>query len=46
MHDNVWGLQLFMREFYYIAAMLNPSLKSRFMQEFDRFNRILAGLEG
>jgi len=26
--------------------MLNPSLKSRFMQEFSRFSRILAGLVG
>jgi len=28
-----------MREFP-IAAMLNPSLKSRFVQEFSRFSRI------
>jgi len=28
----------------FIAAMLNPALKSRFMQEFSRFSRILAGL--
>jgi len=34
-----------MREFF-IAAMLNPSIKSRFMQEFSRFSRILAGLVG
>ena len=34
-----------MREFF-IAAMLNPSLKSRVMQEFSRFSRILAGLVG
>jgi len=34
-----------MREFC-IAAMLYPSLLSRFMQEFSRFNRILAGLVG
>jgi len=27
----------------FIAALLNPSLKSRFMQEFSRFSRILAG---
>ena len=27
-----------------LAVMLNPSLKSRFMQEFGRFIRILAGL--
>jgi len=26
--------------------MLYPSLKSRFMQEFGRFSRILAGLVG
>jgi len=26
--------------------MLNPSLKSRFMQEFSRFSRILADLVG
>jgi len=29
---------------FFIAAMLNLSLKSRFMQEFSRFSRILAGL--
>jgi len=34
-----------MRESF-IAAMLNPSLKSRFMQEFSRFRIILAGLVG
>jgi len=45
MHDNVWGLRLFVREFS-IAAILNPSFKSRFVQEFRRFNRILAGLVG
>ena len=45
MHDYAWGLQLFVREFF-IAAMLNPSLRSRFMQEFNRFSRILAGLVG
>ena len=28
----------------FIADVLNPSLKSRFMQEFARFSRILAGL--
>jgi len=28
---------------FVIAAMLNPSLKSRFMQEFGRFSRTLAG---
>jgi len=43
MHDNFWGLRLFMRECF-IAAMLNPSPKSSFMQEFGRFSRILAGL--
>jgi len=26
--------------------MVNPSLKSRFMQEFSMFSRILAGLVG
>ena len=31
---------------FFIAAMLNPSLKSRFMQEFSKFIRILAGLVG
>jgi len=30
----------------FIAAMLNPSLKSRLMQELSRFSRILAGLVG
>jgi len=30
----------------FIAAVLNLSLKSRFMQEFSRFSRILAGLVG
>jgi len=45
MHDNFWGLQLFMREFP-IAAMLKTTLKSRFMQESDRFSRILTGLVG
>ena len=30
----------------FIAAMLTPSLKSCFMQEFSRFSRILTGLEG
>jgi len=30
----------------FIAALLNPSLKSCFMQEFNRLCRILAGLEG
>jgi len=34
-----------MREFF-IAAMLNPSLNSRFMKEFSRFSKILAGLVG
>ena len=41
-HDNVWELWRFIREFA-IAAMLqnvNPSLKSRFMPEFSRFSRI------
>ena len=30
----------------FIADMLNPSLKSRFMQELSKFSRIFAGLEG
>jgi len=30
----------------FIAAMLDPLLKSRFIQEFSRFSRILAGFEG
>jgi len=34
-----------MREFF-IAAMLNPSLKIRFRQEFSKFSRILEGLVG
>jgi len=34
-----------MREFL-MDAMLNPSLKSRFMQEFSKFSRILADLVG
>jgi len=29
-----------------MAAMLNPPLKTRFMQEFSMFSRILAGLVG
>jgi len=33
-------------ENFFIAAMVNPSLKSRFMQEFSRFSRILAGFVG
>ena len=37
--------RLFMRVFV-LAAMLNPSLKRRFRQEFNRFCRILAGLVG
>jgi len=45
MHDNVWMLRLFMREFS-IAAMLNTSPKIRFAQEFNRFSRSLAGLVG
>jgi len=35
-----------LHETIFIADMLNPSLKSRFMQKFSRFNRILAGLVG
>jgi len=31
-------------ENFFIAAMLNSSFKSRFMQEFSRFSRILADL--
>ena len=34
------------KRIFFTAAMLNPSPKSRFMQEFSRFNRILAGLVG
>jgi len=34
-----------MRDFF-IAAMLDPSLESRFMREFRRFSKILAGLIG
>ena len=34
-----------MREFS-IAAILSTSFKSRFVQEFRRLNRILAGLVG
>jgi len=45
MPDNVWGLRHFRREFF-TAAMLNSSLKSRFLKEFSRFGRILAGLVG
>jgi len=30
----------------FIPAMLNPSLKSRFMQELSRVSKILAGLVG
>jgi len=33
-------------ENFFIAPMLNPSLRSRFMQEFSRFSRTLTGLEG
>ena len=29
-----------------LAAMLKPSLQSRFMQEFSRFSKILPGLVG
>ena len=45
--EHAWqrGLRLFGREFC-IAAMLNPSLKSRFIQEFIRFSMILTGLVG
>jgi len=45
MHDNIWELWLLVREFC-IAAMWNSLLKSRFMQEFSRFSRILAVLVG
>jgi len=34
-----------MREFV-IAAMLNPSPESRYMQQFSRFSTILEGLVG
>jgi len=30
----------------FISTMLNPSLKSRFMEEFSKFSRILARLAG
>src|SRR6218665_3465490 len=33
-----------LHERIFIAAMLNPSLKSRFMDKFNRFSRILPGL--
>jgi len=36
-HHNVWELWLVIREFP-IAAKLNPSLKSRFLWEFNRFS--------
>jgi len=42
---NVSGHRLFMREFFR-AAMLNPSPKSHFMQEFSRFSTVSAGLVG
>ena len=45
MLDNVQELQLLLREFF-IAAMLNPSLKSRFMRELSRFSIISRTLEG
>jgi len=35
-----------LHEKIFIAAMLNPSLKSRFMEKFSRFSKILAGLVG
>jgi len=38
-------LQSFLREFI-VAPMLNPSLKSRFMQEFSKLSSILGGLIG
>jgi len=44
MHDNVRGLQLFIRECF-IAAMLNPSLKSRFTQEFSMILEVFVGLK-
>ena len=33
-----------LHEIIVITVMLNPSLKSRFMEKFNRFSRILAGL--
>jgi len=33
-------------EKFFIAAMLNPSIKSRFIQEFSRLGRDLADLVG
>ena len=38
------GLPSALHERIFIAAVLNPSLKSRFMEKFSRFSRILAGL--
>src|SRR6218665_2970904 len=35
-----------LHEIIFITAMLNPSLKSRFMEKFSRFSRILTGLVG
>ena len=36
MHDNVWQFCRFVGEFP-IAAILNPSLKSRFISKFSKF---------
>jgi len=36
-HDNVWELSHFLKDFP-LAALLKPSLKSRFMQEFGWFS--------
>jgi len=40
------GYTTALRDRIFIAATLNPSSKSRFMQEFNRFGRILEGLVG
>jgi len=37
--DNIWELWFFVREFP-IAVILNPSLKSRFTNEFSRFREL------
>ena len=38
-HDNLWEVWLGIIEFS-VAAMLNSSLKIRFIKEFSKFNRI------
>jgi len=35
-----------LNERIFMVAMLNPSLRSRFMHEFSKFSRILTGLLG